>query len=339
MSEESKPMVHLKSQPKFTKIIAILGLFLIALIAIILIIGLVPVSKSGLSSQANPVTTYEDSIARFQQIQDQEQGITNDSTRSVLLTHGEKTPRVYLLIHGITNSPLQWSELGKHLYDQGSNVLILRMPYHGLQSLNVSELKILKSQDLRAYADQAVDIAVGLGEDVDVVGISGGGTISSWLAENRPEVSKSILLAPFFGPIGVPDFLNPLLVNAFSRLPNMSFFNPAEPLRDWVYRGEATRGVAAFLGIGNTVESQVKDGICPEGQVVILTTPKDDTANNRSTTRIIDLWHKAGCDIVTFQFDISQDIPHNSVDPAADPSKKHIVYNKILEFLEEPPMP
>ena len=48
------------------------------------------------------------------------------------------------------------------------------MPYHGLQSHQVSELAQLTAQDLRAYADQAVDIAAGLGDEVVPVGLSGG---------------------------------------------------------------------------------------------------------------------------------------------------------------------
>jgi carboxylesterase len=292
-----------------------------------------------LDSEPDPATSYEEAVARFTELQQAEQGLVTVVSGSQLLVYGEKTPRVYIMIHGITNSPLQWLELGEYLYDQGSNVLILRMPYHGLQSLNVGELKVLRSQDLRAYADQAMDIAAGLGDEVVVVGISGGGTVSSWLAQNRPEVSRSVLLAPFYGPIGVPYYVNPILINAFSRLPNISLLKPNEPVHDWVYRGEATRGVAAFLGIGQMVRKQALDGISPEGQVFILTTANEDTANNRSTAGIVNLWRKAGTDVVTYEFEVSQEIPHNSVDPAADPIKKLLVYDKILEFLGEPLMP
>jgi carboxylesterase len=320
------------------RVLSILGIFLVTLLGVILILGLIPVSDKGLESQSNPAGTYAESLDRFQQIQLEEQGLVNDSTRSRLLDHGDKTPRVYLMIHGITNSPLQWLELGEHLYNQGSNVLILRMPYHGLESLNVGELKVLKSRDLRAYADQAMDIAAGLGDEVVVVGISGGGTVSSWLAQNRPEVRHTVLLAPFFGPFGVPEFLYPWLYNAFSRLPNISLMNPTEPVREWVYKGEATRGVAAFLGIGQIVRSQAREGVGPDGEVFILTTTKDDTANNHPTAGLVNLWKQAGADVITYQFDASRNVPHNSVDPAADPLKKQVVYDKILEFLGEQPM-
>jgi len=48
-----------------------------------------------------------------------------------------------VLIHGTTNSPRQWEELGGALHALGHNVLILRMPHHGLESRSVGELKAL----------------------------------------------------------------------------------------------------------------------------------------------------------------------------------------------------
>jgi pimeloyl-ACP methyl ester carboxylesterase len=49
-------------------------------------------------------------------------------------------------------------------------------------------LKKHTAQDLKTYDDQVMDILVGLGDGVDVVAISGGGTVASWLAQNQPEV-------------------------------------------------------------------------------------------------------------------------------------------------------
>jgi len=238
-------------------------------------------------------------------------------------------------VHGTTNSPKQWEELGETLHGLGHNVLILRMPYHGLESHSVRELAKLKPQDLRHYADQAVDIGSGLGEEVVVVGISGGAAVASWMAQNRTEVDHALLLAPFYGVYHVPSFITPLLANAFSRIPNIVLDNPLEPHRGWVYRGEATRGVAAFLVLGQEVIRAVKEGFFPSGKVIVMTTVVDDNADNRSTTDLVEHWRSAGADVIDFTFEESLDIPHNSVDPAADTEKKQVVYDKMLELLGE----
>ena len=43
----------------------------------------------------------------------------------------------------------------------------------------------------------------------------------------------------------------------------------------------------------------------------------------------------AGADVEMFEFAAAEDIPHNSIDPAADAAKKALVYAKILEMLGE----
>jgi esterase/lipase len=288
-----------------------------------------------MDSVPGPLAGYGEALARFDELIEAESSLVNDASGSLLFAHGAPTERVYLLVHGTTNSPRQWEELGAQLHDRGHNVLILRMPYHGLQSHDVRELAKLQPQDLRRYADEAVDIASALGDELVVGGISGGAAVAAWMAQNRAEVDRAVLLAPFFGIFSVPPAINPLLANAFTRLPKIVLDNPLEPKRDWVYRGQTTRGVAAFLALGQEVLRGAQAGRFPAGELIVLTTAVDDNANNDSTSALLDLWRSSGTQITEFNFEESLDIPHNSVDPSADPQKKHVVYDKMLELLGE----
>ncbi len=54
-----------------------------------------------------------------------------------------------------------------------------------------------------------------------------------------------------------------------------------------------------------------------------------------STARLVELWRQAGTQVVTFEFEPAQEIPHNSVDPAADAVKKQLVYGELLKLLGE----
>src|SRR4051794_13901446 len=49
---------------------------------------------------------------------------------SILLDHGKRTPRVFLLLHGFTGAPTQFATVGQHLFDSGDNVYIPRLPHH-----------------------------------------------------------------------------------------------------------------------------------------------------------------------------------------------------------------
>ena len=336
MTEEEQDYAAGGSRPGTARrIITWVAIILVGIVAIILLLGLIPVSTGNLESAPNPVAGYDEAIRQFEAVQQAEAPIVNDASGSLLMTHGDKTEQVYVLIHGTTNSPRQWEELGATLHELGHNVLILRMPYHGLASHDVSELKALRAEDLSNYADKAIDMANGLGDNITVIGISGGGAVTTWIAQHRPDVDRILALSPFYGVPEVPPLLNTFLMNLASRVPNVTLQNPAEPQRDWVYRGEATRGVAEFMRLGRNVFASAEDGTPAVSTVHFVTTAVDDTADNDYTVELAGIWSEAGADVSSFEFDASEDIPHNSVDPAADPAKKALVYARILEMLGE----
>lgn len=314
-----------------------LGLTLLGILIVVLLFGVIPISPPGMQSVASPAAAYGEALVRFEQIVSRESAMVNELGHSRLLTHGNRTPRAYVLVHGTTNSPEQWQELGEMLYERGHNVLILRMPYHGLASHSVTELKALTPADLRDYADRAIDIGAGLGDELVAVGISGGGAVASWMAQHRPEVDRALLLVPFFGMHVVPNFLTPLFMNAFSRLPNIVLDVPLEPRQGWVYRGEATRGVAAFLAISLDVLQAAAAGIPAQGQILVLTTASDTVVSNRATAEVVSSWRQAGVQAESYEFPADLQIPHNAVDPAADRTVKQRVYARMLEMLGEAP--
>jgi pimeloyl-ACP methyl ester carboxylesterase len=202
-----------------------------------------------------------------------------------------------------------------------------------LLSHSVSELKALKAEELQEYADDTIDLASGLGNEITVVGISGGGTVAAWIAQQREDVDRVLALSPFFGVPEIPSLLNTFLMNLASRAPNVTLQNPAEPQRDWVYRGEATRGVAEFMRLGRNVFAGAEDEAPAVPEIYFITTAVDDTADNDFTVELGEIWRAAGADVSSYEFDTTNGIPHNSVDPAADPAKKALVYDKILEML------
>lgn len=72
-------------------------------------------------------------------------------------------------------------------------------------------------------ADTAVDLAHGLGERVYVLGLSSGGGVAAWIAQYRDDVERVVMVAPFFGAIGLPRGLNQSGINLITRLPNILF--------------------------------------------------------------------------------------------------------------------
>ncbi len=305
------------------------------ILASAILAGLIPVSADEYISYPNPVVDYDEAAARFEVILAEELPIVNDLSGSLLMTHGKPTEQVYIFIHGITNSPLQWKELGEMLHEQGNNILILRMPYHGLKSHKVGELGVLSTADLRDYADDAVDIASGLGKEITVIGISGGATVASWMGQNRPEVKKIVAISPFFGMASLPAFLDSFVTNLGHRMPNIVLDTFWEQRRAWVYRGETTHAPAEFMLLGRSVFEQAKISEAEADASLFLTTAVDTTADNDYVDKLIEIWGKGKIDITFFQFDESYNIPHNSVDPTTDPEIRNLIYDKISEWVED----
>ena len=304
----------------------------------ILIIGLFPIPLDGFQAQPNPVQSYDEAVARVEQLQQEEEPITKESSRSILMTHGEKTEDVYVLVHGVTNAPHEFEELGRMLYDQGANVLILRMPQHGLLSGDIKELKHLKPEAVREYADAAIDIAAGLGDNVTVIGLSAGGTVAAWMAQNRPEVDRAIVMSPFMGVAQTPMFLDPILMRAFLRLPGLSIGGKSEADRDWVYKGESTKGLAAFMLMGQALLKQAEEASPQADNIFILTTGADMAADNGWADRLAEVWRAQGAEVDAYRFPKSERVPHASVDPFTDEAIRQKVYDKIFEWLAANPV-
>ena len=110
-----------------------------------------------------------------------------------------------VLLHGYTNCPQQFSVTAQAYFDAGYNVVLARIPEHGIGDRMTKTLSDLDPAELTAFADTTVDIATGLGEKVSVVGLSAGGTLASWLASERDDVSDVALLAPLLVPKVLPD--------------------------------------------------------------------------------------------------------------------------------------
>ncbi len=320
------------------KILKGVGLIVLVLLAIILIAGLLPVSVPDLVSSPNPAADYEEAVAWFETAVSAEENILmSPESASVLMTHGEKTDKVYVLVHGWTNSPYQWSDFGQLLYDRGYNVLIMRMPYHGLASHDAGELQYATPELVRDYADNTVDIAAGLGDEVHVVGLSVGGEVSSWIAQNRADVTRVMPIAPMFGIGKIPAFASHFLANAATHLPNISVTSPGEAVRDHVYQGQSTKGVANAVLFGRPLFEQAEGEKTAVSDIILVTNDNDTTVNNNLTNDLLNLWQEMGTSPETYIFAKALGYPHDLIDPSSHPDTT-AVYAVLLDLLGEEPM-
>ena len=319
------------------------ALRILAVMAALLVLGAVwllrPLPLDDLVSSPNPAPSYDEAMERREGTQAMEADLPlHEGGRTIVLTHGYQTERVFVLLHGLTNAPRQFRELGGKIFATGANVVIPRLAHHGLADRMTDAHAALTAQDLIRYAQYGVDLAQGLGRNVTVVGLSVSGISAAWLAQNRDDIDEVFLLAPFFAPAVIPDPLTPAFASALTRLPNkMMWWDPRVrenlPGPPYNYPRFPTRAVGEALRLGlNTAQADLKLRVDRLG---VILTENDPAVSNARTRRLVEQWRASSPEAEVFlhEFPAEENIPHDFIDPLQPNARTDKVNALLVEWL------
>ena len=298
-----------------------------------------PLPLDDLTSDPDPTSSYQEAMERRSKTQAREAALPlHDGGRSIVLTHGYETDRVFVLLHGLTNAPRQFRELGEELFATGANVVIPRIAHHGLADRMTDAHAALTAQDLIRYAQYGVDLAQGLGKNVTVVGLSISGISAAWLAQNRDDIDEVFLLAPLFGPAVVPDPLTPALAAALTRLPNnMMWWDPRVrenlPGPPYNYPRFPTRALGEALRLG--LQTAQPDRTLRVNRLGVILTENDKAVNNARTRRLVEQWRATSpeTEIFLHEFPAAENIPHDFIDPLQPDARTDKVNALLVEWM------
>jgi carboxylesterase len=290
-----------------------------------------------LTSQPRPATTYAEAAARFEELSAQDDGRVNPVCRSQLLSHGEKVERAIVLVHGIPNCPQQYAKLGPLFFERGLNVLIPRMPHHGLADRATHDLRLLTTEELRAFADETTDIACGLGERVIYLGLSAGGILATWVAQFRPDVAKAVVIAPALNVAHVPARLNPVLISMMNTLPDRYLKRSEAAMAvtpPYVYYGQSSRAVGQLMRFGAHATRAARTRLPAAQSILVVTSAFDTVVDNVTIRQLVNRWraHDAR-DLTTYEFPLDQRIVHDMIDPVRGDQQVDLVYPVLLDLI------
>ncbi len=302
-------------------------------------------TQSGLPPRLDslePVDEYTTALDRLASIQGLEGPGINPVCRTRLLTHGEQTQKAIVLVHGLSNCPAQYTRLGPLFYERGYNVLIPRMPHHGLTDRLTDELGLLTEHELREFSDHMVDIAGGLGRQVTVAGLSAGGVVAAWCAQSRREVAKAVLISPALGLFRLGPAVNRLLMKVFNHLPNLSVRPPHHrqlkgdgPSHQ--YLRHSSRGIGAVLRLSAAVFRAAGSTNPAAGQILVITNANDFVVDNNVTRRLVKLWQaRIPENIKTHEFPARLKLAHDLIDPENPDQQTDLVYPEFLDLIDGP---
>jgi pimeloyl-ACP methyl ester carboxylesterase len=290
-------------------------------------------------AEALPIS-YQESVRRINDLRKLDGEEVSPDGRIIFLTHGEKKKNVIVFFHGNTNSPRQFEELGKMFYKKGYNVLIPRVPHHGLKDRMTKDLARLTSREMIELCNASVDIAQGLGTYVTVVGFSMGANMAGWIAQNRGDVDKAVIIAPFWGWKRLPAFLFRPFIYFLFILPGVFMWWDRKGKRALIgptssYYRFSTKAVAEIMYLGWLMMKEARRVAPKVRDIVVITSALDDAVNERNLDKVVDVWRRYNSVKITrFQFDKGIGAFHDMIDPQQPYQKIAAVYPKLVALIE-----
>ncbi len=293
-------------------------------------------------SQPAPIRTYLEAAKKIKTMQSREIDTTGFDPRlkTIFLAHGRKTKRAVLWLHGYTEAPLQFKPLAELCFKKGYNVLVPCMPHHGLQDRLTTEISKVTALEQKQFADKMVDFMQGLGEDVIVGGLSMGGTMSAWIAQQRPDVAVVIIISATMGYNVIPTPLTRIATLAFLALPNMrQWWNKDKKdtlLDPWFgYPHRYTHSLVQLLNLGYQVSMFAKTEPPAAKKVWMVINDHDHDVNNTMKQMLVDSWKKSGArNVSIYHFPEKLGLDHDSIGFEHSKDNPRFAYPVLMKMVE-----
>jgi pimeloyl-ACP methyl ester carboxylesterase len=291
-------------------------------------------------SQSKPATDYAAAVARVEALKAKDGPDVREDSHTRLWTHGEKTDRVIVYYHGYTNAPPQFDQMGQAFYERGYNVLVPRLPFHGLQDPLTKQQENLTAEAMAQLTQETVDIAQGLGAKVTISGLSAGGVMAAWAAQYRSDVDLAVGLAPATGLPFVPMWVSTLFRKMAPHLPSMYiWWDPRVKEKingpPHAYPRFSTRGLAEVFRLGREVYDAAGTSAPAARRILCITSAFDTAVHLPTVHKLEERWRADGADLRTYEFPRDLKIWHDMIDPASPTQNIAVTYPVIMDLITQ----
>ena len=298
-----------------------------------------PLEPREFPSKSEPAHDYPEGVRIVDSLRAMDGESIASACNTTLYTHGHRTRRAIVLLHGLTNCPAQFDSLARMSFARGANVLIPRLPRHGYADRMTTELALVTAKELCAFTDRVIDAAQGLGDSVTVVGISVGGVLAGWAAQERADVDRAVMIAPIFGVIQAKGTMRRIATRLALAAPNQFVWwddsakvNLGGPKH--VYPRFSTRSVAATLYVGAITRAQAGRRPPASRSQGLVTVAGDEAADNDYARELLREWREHGAATVyEYEFPAALRLNHDVVDPDQVGGNPALTYPVLTRFI------
>jgi pimeloyl-ACP methyl ester carboxylesterase len=194
--------------------------------------------------------------------------------------------------------------------------------------------------ELAAFATESIDIAHGLGNEVSVTGLSGGGTLSAWIAQEHDDVDTAVMVAPFLGIGFIPTVLNRPLAQIADEIPNIwMWWDPTTKAdnpftQEYQYPRYPLHALAEYLRLGFAAEKDASENPPGAKRLVLISNANDESVNNDIIAQFENLWQEHGAELISsYQFAKELNLPHDVITPTREDGNTALSYPIIIDYI------
>jgi carboxylesterase len=213
------------------------------------------------------------------------------------------------------------------------------MPHHGFRDVLGPYTSQIRAYELLPFVERAVDLMHGLGEEIIVCGLSMGGTMSTWVAQTRADVSIVIIVSAALGYKVLPTRLTRIAGLLMRILPNNEQWWNAEKKEDrdapfYSYQKRSTHSLAQILKLGFKAGDLALRKAPAARKVWMFINDHDEAVNREMLERLVRRWRKTGAkNVEEFHLPDELGIPHNCITEGVKGGNTELVYGEILRMI------
>ncbi|HTN78698.1 MAG TPA: alpha/beta fold hydrolase, partial [Acidimicrobiales bacterium] len=176
-----------------------------------------------------------------------------------------------LCIHGFTGNPTSMRPVAEAFAAAGFAVELPRLPGHGT---TVDEMLTTGWEDWSAEAEAAYQRVAARASKVVVAGLSMGGTLTVWLAENHPEIAGIVAINAAVAPQQpeVVEMVKGMVGEGTKVMPGIGSDIAKPGVVESAYADTPLEPLLSLIGAVEDIGERLGDIACP---VLIMTSPQD----------------------------------------------------------------
>ena len=167
-----------------------------------------------------------------------------------------------------------------------------------------------------------------------------GGVIAGWVAQNRPDVDRVVVIAPNFGTYRVPNILlKPTIVFLMTSPNRFVWWDPKLKSQlkrpTGTYQGFYSRALGEIRRLGWAVQKASKENKPKAGSILVVTNANDQAVSQEGIDVIVNNWQRHSDQVQRFEFARDLQLGHDLIDPEQPNQQVESVYPRLITLITE----